>query len=1060
MKKAIIIAASAASAILAGAAEYGHSYGELTNPRLVGVNKEPHRASMDMSGSPDYQSLNGTWRFNYVENIADRPTDFSAPGNGSGWSDIQVPGNWETQGFGTPIYVNLQYEFISNGYDKYVQAINPPQIPADWNPTGTYFRTFDIKAVSPDREYFISADGVKGAAYFYVNGRFAGFSKTSKAPARFNVTELIHPGENVLSVQVHRFSDANYMECQDFWRLSGFERDVNFYSRPRVRIADYFARTPLDKAYRDGKFSLDLDLRNTSSASAGVTASYVITDSEGKSVASGSKTVTIPAGGTAPVDFVTTVPAVKQWSAEHPDLYNLLVSLKDSKGNTIDSTSSRIGFRTVEIKDKKLMVNGKPIYVKGVNMHEHNPATGHYVTPELRRKDFELLKAFNVNTVRTCHYPQAEEFYRMADEYGIYVIDEANIEEHGTEYRRDPRIWLSNDTDWMDAHLDRTAAMVERDKNHPSVIIWSLGNESGNGINFFETARYIRHRDGSRPIQFESARTTGTTDIMCPMYWTPRQIEEYAQDPLADRPLILCEYAHAMGNSLGNFQDYWDVIRRNDLLQGGCIWDWVDQGLPAKNKNGEFYYAYGADFGDEGTPSDGNFCINGLIYPDRRVKPMTREMGKVYENIRFIGFDPATSTVSIANDFVFSNLDEYGFSYKVKEDGREIAAGQLAVSGAPGDTVKIKVPALPNATGDTRILFEASLPEARDLRDKGHVVGSEQFLLNSPDLAAAPAPAGDVSLKETPGAYTLSGKNFKAEFDKATGTLSSYRYNGSELIEGGAGPKPFFWRAPIDNDYGWNTPRVLAIWKKASYDKPQIYRLTAKRLDNGCVEIACDYEYRDADARWNATYTVRPDGVITIDNTLLCRDPETPVLPRAGMRMQLPGRYSTLKYYGRGPWENYTDRKTSTFVDLYTLPVSEMYEPNVRPQENNHRTDTRWLALESPSGAGLLVVGAEPFEFNASNYPLETLDSGDFRDDGQKRPANPAQRHLCDAKPQNLVDLFIDAKMMGIGGDNSWELPPHDEYLLKAADCAPLRYSFSLVPYGKNADIASLVKKY
>lgn len=1025
-------------------ADYGHSYNELTNQRVTGVNKEAPTASIDLRKSADYQNLNGEWSFDYTENIAGRATDFGKiPDNAA---KITVPGNWELQGFGDPIYVNVEYEFVSPGFDKYLQKVDPPHVPAEWNPTGTYYRPFDVKEIKPDREYFISADGVKGAAYFYINGKFAGYSKTGKVPARFNVTDLIHPGENMIAVQIHRFSDANYLECQDFWRLSGFERDVFLYSRPKVRIADHFVHAGLDAGYRDGVLKIETKIANTSDEKARVTASYLLKDKNGMTVASGAVPVTIAADGDAEVTFDATLPNVRQWSAEHPELYDLTLALTGADGKEIEKIGEKTGFRTVEIKNRQLLVNGRPVYIKGVNLHEHNPATGHYVTEDLLRKDLELMKKHNVNTIRTCHYPQQEAFYRMADEYGFYVVDEANIESHATVSGRDSRKWVCNDSTWVAAHLERTAAMVERDKNHPCVIIWSLGNESGSGLAFYKTSDYIRQRDPGRPVQYENAHTEPVTDIICPMYCSEEQIERYANDPNSDRPFIMCEYAHAMGNSLGNFQDYWDLFRKYDIVQGGIIWDWVDQGLDYKTTDGTEYQAYGGDYGDYGTPTTGNFCINGLVYPDRTTKPMTTEMGKVYQSVRFLDYNPKSGVLTLTNEYAFTNLDEFDYSYTVKTNGKETATGTFKVACAPGDTVTVKLPKFKIGNGDARIAFAATLPETRDLRDKGHTVGSAQFVINEkmPEVKHMQAPA--VALKDSKTEFILSGKDFKAVFNRETGILTKYEYKGNELIADDNGPRPFFWRAPIDNDYGWDTPHRLEVWKEASYSEPQIYKSEAKTLADGSVQVSFDYRYRRANSVWSAVYTARPDGTIQIDNEFKCNDPDMPVIPRVGMRMTVPGAYDTMTYYGRGPEENYVDRKTASFIDEYTMPVGDNYEPYVRPQENGHRTDTQWAAFENASGAGLMVVGNTPFEWNASIYPLETFDSGEWRDDGATRPANPEQRHTDNVKKGETIDLFIDARMMGLGGDDSWGQKPHEKYMIKPADMHPLRYSFTLVP--------------
>ena len=1072
MKKTSIFASLFLVMVGGAFAQNSDRYAEITDPKVVSINKEPARASFisykdedsALAGNPtsgaDYLLLNGKWKFNYVEQFNDRPVDFMYPSyDVSKWKDIQVPGNWEMQGFGDPIYTNVPYEFVSAGYGKYLQHPMPPYVPKEWNPTGTYRRDFDL----PDwngKDIFLSADGVKGAAYFYLNGKFVGMSKAAKAPARFNITKYAKPGKNTLAVQIHRFSDGNYLECQDFWRLTGFERDVYVYAQPKVRLADFFARTPLDDSFKNGMLDLDITLNNTSGTVQSYTVMYKVLDKQGKIVADGEEKRSV-SEGLSTMNFKTILPNVAAWTAETPNLYTLQITIKDGNGKISESIASRIGFRTVEIKGKQLLVNGQPILIKGVNIHEHNGYTGHYVPEELMQKDFELFKKYNVNTVRTSHYPQPERFYQLCDEYGLYVIDEANIESHGMGYNIQKGHSLANNPDWVHAHMDRTRSMVERDKNHPSVIIWSLGNESGNGVCFYDTYRWIRETDPSRPIEYERAGMEWNTDIFCPMYSSIEGIRNYATNKKSDRPLILCEYAHAMGNSLGNFQDYWDTIEKYDLLQGGCIWDWVDQGLIAKNAKGESYWAYGGDFGEEGTPTDGNFCINGLVYPDRKVKPHTIEMGKVYQNIKFTDFDPIQGTVNIKNGFFFTDLSKYDIVYTITADGKAIKSGNISLSLAPQQVKQIKVEELPStqpASVDYRILFEVRIRDAEPFLPVGYAIAKEQMPINTYVKEKAELPQGSISVKEDKNSVTLSGKDFKVVFDKSSGFMTSYRYKGTEYILNGFGLRPVFWRAPLDNDYGWDTPNRLRVWKDATYQNLVPKNFAVEKTESG-VMVSCSYPYRRINSHWNVSYRVFADGVINVDNTFTVNNKDVPAIPRIGLRMQMPVDFTDLTYYGRGPWENYQDRKTSCFVGEYSCRVADMFEPYIRPQENSHRTDVVWFSLSDKKGKGLLVVADDKLEMNISNYTLESLDSGEFRDNIPQRPSVLTQRHTCDAKPQQLVDLFIDYKMMGIGGDNSWGAQPRNEYQIKL-NPGKVSYGFTLVPYDTKVDKKSFIKQY
>ena len=1059
------------------AQEQQNRFAELTNPRLIDINKLPphaafttyHSAASALAGErergSDYLSLNGTWKFHYTEQFRERPTDFMQPGyDTTGWNTIEVPGNWELQGFGDPIYVNIGYEFISPGFPQYLQAPNPPMVPEAWNPTGSYLRTFDLPASWQGKRIVLCAEAVKGAAYFYLNGEFIGLSKTGKVPAEFDITAQVRPGTNTLAVQMHRFSDANYFEGQDFWRLTGFERDVYLYAQPQTRVADFEVQSSLDDSYTDGVFHLGVVLQNDQTSAQPMTVAYQLTDrSTGKPqiVAQGEQTITLDACNSDCVNFDATIARVKAWTAETPHLYDLLISTRDSRGENCEYIPTRVGFRTVEIKNKQLLVNGKPVLIKGVNVHEHDPLTGHYVTEETMLKDFELWKQYNVNTLRTCHYPQQKRFYELCDEYGFYVIDEANIETHGMGYDRRKGGTLGNNPLYLPVHLDRLHDMVERDKNHPSVIIWSLGNEAGNGYCFYETYRWLKQRDASRPIQYERAELEWNTDIYCPMYTSPEGIERYALDPASDRPLILCEYAHAMGNSLGNFQDYWDVIEAHDLLQGGCIWDWVDQGLEMINAQGEKFWAYGGDYGPTGTPSDGNFCINGIVYPDRRIKPQTIEMGKVYQNIKFLNFDTTAGTIDVKNEFFFTPLDKYDFVYTVKGNGKSLKTGRFDLSLPPRQqtTVALKgLPAMNDEAVDYRIEFEARQKEAEPFLPKGYAIAREQIAVK-PAVRPVAQPSGEsIAQTEKGNSVCFSGRDFDITFDKTTGLMTSYRYKGCEYLLDGFGPRPSFWRAPTDNDYGYNSPRLLGAWKEASQQAPEARSFTVEPGDGSTLRVTCLYTYPQTGAEWTITYTLLGNGVVKVDNTLRLTDSRTPMIPRVGLRMQMPASFTRLEYYGRGPWENYIDRRSSCFVDRYRADIADLYEPYVRPQENNHRTDVSWLALSGNRGK-LLIVADSLVEFNASNHTLESLDSGETRDDGRQRPENPRQRHNCDPKPEALVDLFVDCRMMGLGGDDSWGAKPHKVYQIDPA-IRKITYGFTFVPLGKSASIEPAIKQY
>ena len=1040
-------------------------FAEIIDAKLLHLNREEPRSTfysftdLKKALEPSYSSkgsnvvmLNGIWKFHFTEHFHERPVEgFQHPEyNDSSWSDIHVPGNWEVQGFGVPIYVNTSYEFTSPGHSPYWDNPNPPLVPEAFNPTGTYRKEFILPDNWQQKEIILVADATKGAAYYYLNGEFVGMNKEGKLPARFDVTGKAKAGKNVLAVQIHRWSSGSYLECQDFWRLSGFDRDVYIYARPKLHIEDIFARPGLDERYSNGVFNLDVKVASPKDKTDPFSVAYTLIDENGKQVAAGTREG--KSEGYCSLQFEEVIPDVKKWSAETPHLYTLGIELIDEKGTTIEATALKIGFRTAEIKNRQFLVNGQPVLLKGVNLHEHNEHTGHYVTEELIRKDFELFRKYNVNAVRTSHYPQSELFYRLADEYGIYVIDEANIESHGMGYNLRKGGTLANNPLFLEDHMSRTIGMVERDKNHPSVVTWSLGNEAGNGYNFYQTYLWIKGRDTSRPVQYERAVMEWNSDIFAPMYADPDQIERFATDPASDRPLILCEYAHAMGNSLGNFTEYWDIIRKYPLLQGGFIWDWVDQGLVKNDEKGNPFWAYGGDFGPKGTPSSGDFCINGIVFPDRSVKPHTEEMRKVYQNIWFRNFSADEGSVELFNEHFFNDLSRYRITYSIEVNGRELTKGILKVNAAPQTTTKVLIPDWSRfADRNEQLTLNLSVIQQEEERliPAGWVVARDQFVVNDyPSLAADKLKAA--SVEETDSSVIVSGRRFRALFDKSSGLLTSYLVNGTEYIENGEGPRPFFWRAPIDNDYGARLPQRLSAWKEASCRQPKADHLTIHVGET--TTITYSYSYPEAGATNEVIYTLYDNGTMHIANRFEAGASKTELIPRIGMRMQLTGKLVQADYYGRGPWENYSDRKSSTFLDRYSSPVSEMMTRYVLPQENGHHTDTRWLALTLKSGNGLLFVADSLFEFNVSNYLLETITNGESLNNDAAAGTAPLNKHINDYRPSDLVDLFIDHRMQGVGGNNSWGKLPLEEYLIRPKT-ATVSYGFTLIPIKNRKEI-------
>ena len=701
------------------------------------------------------------------------------------------------------------------------------------------------------------------------------------------------------------------------------------------------------------------------------------------------------------------------------------------------------------------------MYIKGVNRHEHDETSGHVVSEESMIKDIMLMKQNNINAVRTCHYPDLPRWYELCDEYGLYIVDEANIESHGMGYSVDKT--LANKPEWLNAHMDRTRRMVERDKNHPSVIIWSLGNEAGNGSNFKATYQWIKERDKTRPVQYEQARLEDNTDIYCPMYMPASGLKNYAQGNNITKPLIQCEYSHSMGNSTGDFKDYWDIIERYPALQGGFIWDWVDQGFARYDENGIKYWAYGGDFGPADVPSDNNFCSNGLVSPDRRPHAALYEVKKVYQNIRFKAMDTAHGKFLLKNDFIFNNLNNYIFNYTIEENGipvhsSEITSENLQPAGdqsnftiagsnrdneqhllpliLPGDSVFLYINLknfniVPGC--EYFIIFRAKQKEAEHLIPAGHVVAYEQFRLHiDPDMSVKSSSAGELTYSQNKDGIIISGSSFSAGFN-IMGWLSSYQINGKEIVR--APLKPNFWRAPIDNDYGYGMQRMLAIWKNAA-DSVKLQLLEVKESEDHAVEIHAVYEIAVVKGTWDARYKILADGKIHVTGTFSTTSSSLPAIPRIGMRWRLLQEYSTMEYFGRGPWENYIDRNSGAIISRYSVSVLDQELLYVRPQEFGYRTDVRWMALTGQNGQGIRVEGEPVFSASALPYTMEDLDDGEKKD----------QRHINDLVIRDFIEWHIDFRQMGVGGDNSWGARPLEQYQIRPGTYS---YGFTIEPVNK-----------
>jgi len=1069
MKK-FILAVLAAALILPACKRYKSYEGvafterdplEWESPEIVNINKEKPHATMisypdeglamggNKESSPNFLSLDGIWKFKLSKNPGERPywffkDDFDT----RKWDDTEVPSNWEMKGYDVPIYVNVTYPHKNE----------PPYIQDDYNPVGSYKRSFKVPSGWGDKEIFIHFGAVSSAFYVWINGEFVGYSEDSKTPAEFNITRFVKKGKNDLAVEVYRWSDGSYLEDQDFWRMSGIQRPVYLHARPATMIEDFFANGDLASNYNDGLLKLNVELKGKAETDEKFSLEASLFENSQK-IWSEAKETSLSEGA-ASMDFVKSFPEIKKWSAETPYLYDLVISLKDADGRTLESVGSKVGFRKVEIINSQLLVNGEAILLKGTNLHEHHDITGHVVDEATILKDIRVMKSNNINAVRTSHYPQQELWYEMCDKYGLYLVDEANIESHGVGYNKD--VTLADKPEWAIAHMDRMVNMVERDKNHPSVIIWSLGNEAGDGNNFLANYLWAKNFDPSRPVQYERAeKSTNTTerhtDIVCPMYASIGQIEAYAKDEANDRPLILCEYAHAMGNSVGNFQDYWDVIERYPKLQGGFIWDWVDQGILTTNEKGEKFWAYGGDFGEEGVPSDGNFCINGLVFPDRGGKPALEEVKRVYQYVGFRNIDLKKGLISIKNKYNFVDLAEFAFDWDVTANGVVVRSGKLPVTGLkPGDSTIVRVPLddiTPEKSTEYFLNIRASKQGEWNLVPEGHVYAAAQFALpiSIPFQAMDETAGSELPLQATTNGnlYEVSGTDMKIVLNLETGLIESLNYFGKDMFISSL--QPDFWRPPTDNDYGYNMPRRFGTWKKAG-DNVKVTKVDISNSRPGKVIVTCSYDIPGADstkiADYKSTYTIQSSGAITVANSLVKVSDAIPELPRMGMQVQLPVDFANLKWFGRGPHENYSDRKTSADVGLYVSTVADQYTPYIRPQENGYKTDTRWLTLTDGNGNGIKIEGNPLIGFAA----LHNIHD-DFESPGRlsqyRRDAKTANTHTDDVVPRELVNLNIDLGQMGVGGDNSWGAPIHPQYRLTERK---YEYSFTIRPVRREAE--------
>ena len=965
--------------------------------------------------SDNYLTLNGTWKFNWVKDADQRPTDFYRMDfNDRGWDDMQVPGIWEINGYGDPIYVNVGFPWRSQ-YKN-----NPPYVPTVNNHVGTYRKVIEIPADWKGRKIFAHFGSVTSNMYLYVNGKFVGYSEDSKLEAEFDLTKYLKPGKNLIAFQVFRWCDGTYLEDQDFFRYAGVGRDCYLYARHADHIQDIRITPDLDAQYKDGTLQIAIEMAGKG------TADMKLLDKARKEVA----TAQVNGSGTATMSVANPL----KWSAEAPNLYTLVVNLEKG-GKVIESLTQKVGFRKIELKGGQVLVNGQPVLFKGANRHEMDPDGGYVVSKERMLQDIKRMKELNINAVRTCHYPDDNLWYDLCDEYGLYVVAEANVESHGMGYGEET---LAKNPLYAKAHLERNQRNVQRGYNHPSIIFWSLGNEAGFGPNFEACYKWIKAEDQTRPVQYEQAGTNEFTDIYCPMYRNYEDCEEYAKGDI-DKPLIQCEYAHAMGNSQGGFKEYWDLVRKYPKYQGGFIWDFVDQAVRWHTKDGKEFYGYGGDFNPYDA-SDNNFNNNGLIGPDRVPNPHAYEVAYFYQNIWVNPVDMQKGEISIYNENFFRDLSGYYAEWKLLVEGEAVQSGILTdLKVAPQQTVNQKLNySLDGICPEKEVLLniEFKLKNGEMLLPAGQTVARQQLAIRDykapENLLAEPVIAHD----ETPSPIVedndlfyliVKGENFQIDFKRRDGFLSLYEVNGMSILHEGAQLRPNFWRAPTDNDMGAGLQQKYVVWKNPKLELKSLEHAT----ENGMVVVKAQYDMPEVSAKLALTYRINKEGAIEVTQSMTAdKNAKVSNMFRFGMRTELNKDMSYIQYYGRGPIENYADRNHSEFIGKYQQTVDEQFYSYIRPQETGNKTDIRWWNQTTRGGNGIQFVGAEPFSASALHYTIESLDDGWEKD----------QRHSELVPQTDYVNMCIDKVQSGLGCVNSWGTLPLEKYQLPYQD-----YTFTFV---------------
>jgi beta-galactosidase len=1000
---------------------------------VFSVNKRPPRtefvaydnlatiADSNYQDSPYYLSLNGQWKFKWNKTPAEVKEDFYRPDyDVKDWDEIPVPSNWQMQGYDYPIYTNVTFPF----------PVNPPNVSKDFNPTGLYRRDIVLPPDWQDKDIYFRLGAVKSAFYAWVNGKYVGYSEDSKTPAEFDITPYVKPGKNTLALQVIRFSDGSYLEDQDFWRLSGIERDVALIAVPKVTLNDFFAKTHLVHGYRDGKLDLQVELQNTDTTSHDAQLKVELFDDNNHSVYSLKQSFALAAKQRKTIKQQQIIANVKAWSAESPNRYRLEFSIAPASGGDAHYVSKHIGFREVELRDGQFLVNGKPVLLKGVNRHEHDERHGHVISRESMLKDIQLFKQNNINAVRTSHYPNDPYWYELTDKYGIYVIDEANIESHGFGY--DLKNTPANKPEFDGMHMDRIKNMLERDKNHPSIIFWSMGNEAGDGQVFVKAYRWMKTRDDSRLVVYERAELYGEqsiqerhTDAVTWMYASAEGVKNRYLGKYPERPFFWAEYSHSMGNSSGNLTELWDLTRAQRQMQGGFLWDWVDQGLLKQDAKGLAYWGYGGDFEPEGVHNDGNFCLNGLVNPDRSPHPALYEVKHVYQDVHFKHL--VDDRFEIFNEQFFRDLSHFDIQWQLLADGKPLSSGLVDINAEPQARKTFRIKALQtflSSAHELHINFYVLTKNSQPLVPVGYRVAEAQFSLNNAARHQVKVKHNDGVLetsRDPSGALQITGKSFVVSFDPS-GNLVSYRLKHQELIKEPL--KLNFWRPPTDNDYGHQMPINSRAWKQASTEQ-SVQSFNVIKAQPQSVELQQSLWIEALQSQASLTYTIDASGSILVSANLQKPKAVNPGdMPRFGINLLMPVEFDQLEYFGRGPHENYWDRKNSALIGRYRASVSEIGFDYIRPQENGNRSDVRWVSFVNKDALGIRFVGHPLLNFSSHNNMPEAYDGGE----------NKQHRNYHDIKKQDLVFINIDMQQMGVGGDDSWGAKPLAQYQLELAD--------------------------